>query len=279
MNEENVNIERREVKLDRTLLYINGIKELPFLIQIMTVLEIQPGPNLDITNRRSVNRALLRFLNDPDVLNLEINFEQKLDEILNVCDHYFAEKREETLQRAQAREQNDVRLRNPDGHIDIEGIGPALENHDLNEVFEAPDEILPELDLLNMEENAAENLQNVQNIQQQQQINNVNPLIPAEVPEVDPQVPIIPPIPEQQNDALLNNQDNFEPVYAPILQPRPIAPVAQNPLVPVIQRVDFPPPPRLIPPPVVRAHERREHQILSAECRIWTMHQFCGHRF
>ena len=62
LNEENV--ERVEGKLDRTLLYINGIKELPFLIQIMTILELEPGLNLDITNRRSVNRALLRFLND-----------------------------------------------------------------------------------------------------------------------------------------------------------------------------------------------------------------------
>ena len=45
-------------KMDKVIALLQGIKEVNILIKIMSVLGLQPGPRMDITDRRSMIRAL-----------------------------------------------------------------------------------------------------------------------------------------------------------------------------------------------------------------------------
>ena len=53
-----------EVKLDRALAFLQGVKDIPTLLRIMETLGITPDQSLDITNRRTICRALTYYLND-----------------------------------------------------------------------------------------------------------------------------------------------------------------------------------------------------------------------
>ena len=84
---ENTN-ERVEGKLDRALLFVQRVKDLSTLQQILNVLELMPSDGLDGTDRRSLVRNLINYLNDPEMIRQIPDVEIKLD-LINNLDIYI----------------------------------------------------------------------------------------------------------------------------------------------------------------------------------------------
>ena len=73
-----------EEKLDKALAYLQGVKDIPTLMQIMNILGLEPGGMLDVTDRRKIVRAMTRYLNDENTPLTCDNFDAKLDHINNI---------------------------------------------------------------------------------------------------------------------------------------------------------------------------------------------------
>ena len=113
--------ERVEGKLDRALLFNQRVKDLSTLQQILNVLELMPGDGLDGTDRRSLVRNLINYLNDPEMIKQIPDIEIKLDMINSLCSRCFEKEREKRKSEEQI--DKDVKLRPGMEHIDIPGMG------------------------------------------------------------------------------------------------------------------------------------------------------------
>ena len=77
-----------EAKLDRAMIFVQRVRDLPTLIQIMNVMAISPSEEVDINDSRSVKRLLVRHLNDPMNVSSEEDIELRLDLVNNICGHF-----------------------------------------------------------------------------------------------------------------------------------------------------------------------------------------------
>ncbi len=124
VEERREDLEKIQTKLDRALLFVQGVKDLPTIKQVMNVMEILPGVGLDENDRRALTRALIGYLNDPNVISTEENIEMKLDMINNLCGNYYARVRETKLRAQREMIRGDTRTRTEDQRVSIAGIGP-----------------------------------------------------------------------------------------------------------------------------------------------------------
>ena len=115
-------------KMDKVIALLQGIQEIDILIKIMSVLGLTPGPKMDITDRRSMIRALNRYLNNEENISTEINMENKLDQILEIQIEYC---RKRSRPKAVSETPPEVESggavsRNPEEpKLDIPGLGPG----------------------------------------------------------------------------------------------------------------------------------------------------------
>ena len=106
-----------EAKLDRAMIFVQRVRDLPTLIQIMNVMAISPTEDLEINDSRSVKRLIVRYLNDPVNISNGEDIELRLDLVNNICGHYFASQREE-------KNAGVTKMRPGMETIDIPSIGP-----------------------------------------------------------------------------------------------------------------------------------------------------------
>ncbi len=93
------------------------------MIKIMEALNIKPSSRLNMSDRRTVVRALTNFLNDENKVS-EPNFEQKLDRVAQIEVDYYRKSRE-SMGRPKREEMNHGGARLRDGgeeRRDIPGI-------------------------------------------------------------------------------------------------------------------------------------------------------------
>ena len=115
-------------KMDKVIALLQGIQEIDILMEIMSVLGLKPGPKMDITDRRSMIRALNRYLNNEDNIGKEINMENKLDQILEIQIEYCRKRsRPKAVSETPPEvESGGAKFRNPEEpKIDIPGLGPG----------------------------------------------------------------------------------------------------------------------------------------------------------
>ncbi len=125
-----------EVKLDRAIAFLQGVKDIPTVMRIMDALKIRPTGGLDVTNRRALTRALTNYLNDESRL-ADPEIDQQCDQIILIQREYFQKSRE-TMGKIKT-EQPAVRLRDQvnDG-IDIPGLSPDENEEELLGAAAAP---------------------------------------------------------------------------------------------------------------------------------------------
>ena len=115
-------------KMDKVIALLQGIKEVDILIKIMSVLGLQPGPRMDIKDRRSMIRALNRYLNNGDNIDKDTKMEEKFEKILEIQMEYCKRRsRQDAVSEPPPEEESGgARSRYPEEpKIDIPGLGPG----------------------------------------------------------------------------------------------------------------------------------------------------------
>ncbi len=244
-----------ETKLDQVVAYLQGVKDLPTLKNILTALNLKPPATLDMTDRRAVVRALTNYLNDEGYAQ-NPRMDQKLDRVIQIQIEYFERrKREQVSIKREVNNPGGERVRDGGERGDALPAGAAAEGDLIGAVAAPPHhQYDPSFDLLGQAEggqlvdllgdNPPPVLQDVrnnvavgtpQNAQQQQQ--QQPPPVPVHavgvnaVPAVVLDAPNPVEMPAQQNDALAVHQVNHPP-HRPVPPRRRNIPVPQQNVVP-----------------------------------------------
>ncbi len=113
-----------ETKLDRVLAYLQGVKDIPTLQKIMGALKIKPSPQLNMSDRREVVRALTSYLNDDR--NMQgADVEEKLDRVSQIQMEYFERSRREV--KREPNPAGGARVRDGGERVDVPGAAVGEE--------------------------------------------------------------------------------------------------------------------------------------------------------